>query len=177
LKDAGADASCFFSISALSSVAGFSASTSPTILLTAAEGFFGVSVDLAPKLKGEEEAAGVTLGVKPFGASVDVVVFAGAETPPNEKPPEGALGNENPPVGGAGIENPDFFGSSAFFAGAAGVELSGFQPAFFTASSRCLLYWSARPGSTSPRLTNASFSSVDVKNDRIDVLRPRIEVK
>jgi len=177
LKVAGAGASCFFSPSALSSVGGLSARTSPTILLTAADGFFGVSAGLAPKVKGEEEVVGATLGVKPFGVevAVDGAVLAGALAPPNENPPEGALGSEKPPAGGAGIENPVFFGSSAFFAGA-GAELSGFQPAVLTVSSRCLLYWSARPGNTSPRFTNASLSNVEVKKERIDVLSPRIEV-
>lgn len=164
----------FFSSSFFCSCSGFSASTSLTSWFTAAEGL-GVSAGLAPKLNGEAVAPDEgTLGVNPFGADAGAVggLAGAALATPNENPPDGAEGRENPPAGGAGIEKPDFFGSSAF----AGAADSGFHPAFLTASSRYLLYCSARPGSSSPRFTNASFSRVVVKNDRMDVLRPRIEV-
>lgn len=57
----------FFSSGASSS--GFSARTSSTILVTAAEGFFGVSAGFAPKLKGDADALAPDAGregVKPF---------------------------------------------------------------------------------------------------------------
>jgi len=175
-----AGVSVFFS-SFLSSVAlssGLSARTSSTIFVTAAEVFFGVSAGFAPKLKGEgavlDPDAG-SEGVKPRPADDEEAVVA-VDWPPNEKPPDGAEGKENPPAGGAGMEKPDFFGSSAFF-GSAWTETSvGFHPALSEASFRCLLYCSTNPGRTSPRFLKASFSSVVVRKERMDVFSPRIEV-
>jgi hypothetical protein len=53
----------------------------------------------------------------------------------------------------------------------------GRQPAFVPASSRCLLYWSAKEGKYSPRLIKQSFSKSDVTNDSADVFIPRSEVQ
>ena len=94
-----------------------SASTSSTILVTAADGFFGVSADFTPKVKGV--AAVLALldgkdGVKPLPADADEAGLGADDCPPNEKPPTGAVGIENPVEAGTGIEKPVFFGSSTF---------------------------------------------------------------
>lgn len=154
--------------------------TSSTIFVTSADGFFGVATGAGveadtglapPKENGDDEPPAVGVGVKPPKVGVDV----------DELLVEGALGRANPPTeGGAGnLSAADpLTGAVLLLASPLTADLltSGLHPAFFADASRCCSYCFNKPGRAVERSTKGSDSIDWVRNEMIEVLRPRSAV-